>query len=341
MLDTVIESTTVIDQVTKITKPWAQNIKSGQFDPLVLQDLAKYKAPATLGHDLTALRAGSQTPPITDPVGQQVTVRNETLTHLGRSVNVEWLTPDVIIGHQLLVYFHGGAFYGGTPQNNTVLLKLIASQSHCEVINVDYGLAPEHPAPAGLLDGLAVIQSLTAKDPQVKIAIGGDSAGANIAMGVASMNRQLGNDNINQQLLLYPVTAPGADHHGPLWDINAFPIIPAQQTILTNYHQLFKQVDTAMTNYYLPLGWQNEAPLIAPLYQSNLATTPDTVICIGEYDPFRPQAWAYAQHLAQADVDTTFVQYQGQNHAFAPLVDRFWQARDVAQMLTERLVSLL
>lgn len=341
MMPTIHETTTKLNQVTKITKPWAQNIKSGQFDPLVLQDLAPFSEPVTLDPDLDGLREGSLNAPIADPVGDAVTSRQVSLTALGRTVNVDWLTPTTVIGEQLLIYLHGGAFYGGVPANNTVLLKLIANQSHCEVLNVDYGLAPEHPAPEGILDGLAVIQAVVAQHPNAKIAISGDSAGANIAIAAASLNRQFGNNAVNQQLLLYPVTAPGADHAGALWDMNNFPIMPAQQDILNNYHDLFRQLDTIMTNYYLPTGWESGAPLISPLNQADLATSPATMILIGEFDPFRPQAWVYAQRLAQADVETTFVQYQGQNHAFAPHVDRFWQARDVATMMTERLVSLL
>jgi len=337
----VAERTNRINGVLKITKPFNINIASGQFDPRVLAGLTKFKDPVSLTNDLASLRAGSLTPPITDPIGDLVSVTPKTMTALQRTVNVEWLTPRTITGSQVLVYFHGGAFYGGTPANNTILLKLIADRSHCEILNVDYGLAPEHPAPEGILDGLTVIQALARDYPQAKIAIAGDSAGANIAVAVANLNRQFGSHNIHQQLLLYPVTAPGADHTGPLWDASQYTIIPAQQPIFTHYHTMFKQLDTIMTQTYLPSQIDASDPLITPINQANFATTPPTLIMVGEFDPFRLQAWSYATHLASADVATTFVQYQGQNHAFAPLIDQFWQARDVADLMTERLVNLV
>jgi len=330
-----------INGVNKITKPFNETVTSGQFDPAVLKNLANLTEPVHLENNLRELRTGSLTPPIADAVGDRVNVEQTLLKCQTRTVPVEWLTPAILLQPQLLVYFHGGAFYGGQPSNNTALLKLIADRSHCEIINVDYGLAPEHKAPAGILDGLAVIHYLEQARPDAKIAIAGDSAGANIALAVASLNRQLGSQQINQQLLLYPVTAPGADHHGPLWDVDQFSIIPSQRNRFEHYHDLFRQIDTIMTDYYLPENVDAAAPLISPINQLDLDCSPATTIMMGEFDPFRLQAWDYAERLADTGVETTFVQYQGQNHAFAPLIDRFWQARDVAEIMTERLVSLM
>lgn len=342
MINTTTMDVEHLDGLTKIIKPIAANIAAGQFDPLVWKTLGDFTQPVTLDTSLADLRAGSLTPPIKDALEEQaVQVTDAVITAQNRTVNIEWLTPQTVIGNQVLVYFHGGAFYGGEPANNTALLKLVADRSHCEILNVDYSLAPENPAPAGILDGLAVVQSLLKDNPNLQIAIAGDSAGANIATAVASINRQLGNEQINQQLLLYPVTAPGCDHDSQLWDVNAFPIVADQQTRFKNYHDLFKQLDTVMTAYYLPSYLSADSPLISPLLQTDLAATPDTVIMVGEFDPFRPQAWAYAQRLAQSDVDTTYIQYQGMNHAFGPLIDRYWQARDIADVITERLVSAL
>lgn len=91
----------------------------------------------------------------------------------------------------------------------------------------------------------------------------------------------------------------------------------------------------------MPDNFEAHAPLISPLRQPDLAGTPQTVIMIGEYDPFRPQAWAYAKRLASATVNVTFVQYQGINHAFAPHVDQYWQSCDVARLMSEQLISHL
>ncbi|MDQ7936798.1 alpha/beta hydrolase [Lactiplantibacillus sp. WILCCON 0030] len=333
--------TVKINGVNKITKPFNDTVASGQLDPAVLKTMTNLDNPVQLENNLTELRTGSLTPPIKDSVGDRVTVETTLLNCQSRAVPVEWLTPSIILKHQIMVYFHGGAFYGGQASNNTALLKAIADHSHCEIINVDYSLAPEHKAPAGILDGLAVIQYLQQARLDTKIAIAGDSAGANIALAVASLNRQLGSHQINQQLLLYPVTAPGADHQGPLWDVNQYAIIPNQRARFEHYHDLFKQIDTLMTDYYLPANTDTTSPLISPLNQLDLANSPATLIMMGEFDPFRLQAWEYAENLANTGVDTTFVQYQGQNHAFAPLIDRFWQARDVADLMTERLVSLM
>lgn len=337
MTTTIEPIKALVNGVTKITKPFNDTISGGQLDPAVLKTLDGFSSHVNLEDNLADLRAGSLTPPIADPVGAAVTVERRNLTAMGRTVSVEWLTPTTVTNSRILVYLHGGAFYGGVPENNTVLLKMIAAQSHCIVLNVDYALAPEFPAPAGMLDGLAVLQFLEARDDETLITIAGDSAGANIVIGAANLNRQLGSQRVDQQLLLYPVTAPNADHNGPFWDLANFPIIPEEAERFANYHDLFRQLDGIMTNHYLPATFSSRAPLIAPLYQDNFADTPATTIMIGEYDPFRPQAWAYAESLAAANVPTTFVQYQGINHAFAPLVDQYWQGRDVAEVMSAAL----
>ncbi|MCG0724526.1 esterase (short chain) [Lactiplantibacillus plantarum] len=338
MMPTINSIQTTVNGVVKIVKPFNNGIAGEQFDPHVLQTLTAFKQPPILENDLAALRSGSLTPAIADPVGDAVTVQSRNITALNRTVSVEWLTPQNVINHTVLVYFHGGAFYGGVPGNNTVLLKLVAAKSHCEILNVDYSLAPEAPAPAGILDGLAIFQYLEQRDAETMITVAGDSAGANVIMAATNLNQQLGSNRINQQLLLYPVTAPNADHAGPLWDLAAFPIIDSQRAILTNYHDLFRQLDSIMTDYYVPENFDSHSPLISPLHQENFTMTPPTTIMVGEFDPFRPQAWAYAQRLAAADTATTFIQYQGLNHAFAPLVDQYWQSQDVAQVMAAALI---
>ncbi|WP_345753156.1 alpha/beta hydrolase [Lactiplantibacillus pentosus] len=338
MMPTINSVKTTVNGVTKIVKPFNNEVSGEQFDPLVLKTLTAFEKPAILENNLDDLRTGSLTPAIADPVEQAVTVTNRNITALNRTVSVEWLTPQNVLSHHVLVYFHGGAFYGGVPGNNTVLLKMVAAQSHCEVLNVDYSLAPEAPAPAGILDGLAVFQYLEQRDAETMITVAGDSAGANVIMAATNLNQQLGSNRINQQLLLYPVTAPNADHAGPLWDLATFPIIDSQRTILANYHDLFRQLDSIMTAYYVPDNFDSHSPLISPLRQDNFTLTPPTTIMVGEFDPFRPQAWAYAQRLAAADTATTFIQYQGLNHAFAPLVDQYWQSCDVADVMAKALV---
>lgn len=337
MTNTITPIKNTVSEVTKLIKPFNTKVAGQQFDPLVLETLTNFNKPATLTNNLAELRSGSLNPPIVDLVGAAVQVQKRNITAFNRTVSVEWLTPTNVISHQVLVYFHGGAFYGGVPENNTVLLKMVAAKSHCEILNVDYSLAPESPVPAGILDGLAIFQYLEQRDAATTITVAGDSAGANIIMAATNLNQQLGSNRITQQLLLYPVTAPNADHAGPLWDLKEFPIIDAQKAILTNYHRLFQQLDSIMTAYYVPDNFDSQAPLITPLNRHSLAGTPPTTIMIGEFDPFRPQAWKYAQRLVASGTTCTFVQYQGMNHAFAPLVDRYWQSRDVAHIMADAL----
>jgi len=330
--------TNQINGVYKTTKPFNTSVTSGQFDPRVLASLTRFNHPVSLPSSTLRSKKRQVTPPINDPVGDLVTVTPTTLTSSERTVNVDWLMPQTVVGNQYLVYFHGLDLDGGNPADTTTFLKLLADRSHCNIINVHYSTKP---APEGILDGLTVVQALARIHPQTQLTIAGDAIGANLALAVASLNRQYGNRQIQQQLLLYPITAPAADHTGPFWDIEQYPIVAEQQRLFEHYHAWFQQLDTVTMGAYLPSQIQATDPLITPINQSELQVTPPTTIMIGEFDPFRLQAWDYAQRLAAADVKTSFVQYQGQKHGFAPRINQFWQATDVVELMAQRLIKPL
>src|SRR5262249_27090428 len=110
-----------------------------------------------------------------------------------------------------LVYFHGGGWVIGDLGTHHGVCRLIANAKRCAVISVDYRLAPEHKFPAAVDDALGATEWIAAHggalgiDPS-RLAVGGDSAGGNLAAAVALAARDRGGPRLRFQLLLYPAT---------------------------------------------------------------------------------------------------------------------------------------
>src|SRR5213078_4677151 len=108
-----------------------------------------------------------------------------------------------------LVYFHGGGWTIGDLDTHDVLCRQLALGARCVVFSVDYRLAPEHPFPAAVEDCFAATRYVAEHADQLKvraIAVGGDSAGGNLAAVVSLLARDAGAPAIAFQLLVYPAT---------------------------------------------------------------------------------------------------------------------------------------
>src|SRR5881296_3137517 len=116
----------------------------------------------------------------------------------------------------VLVFFHGGGWVIGDLETHDVLCRQLTAASGASVISVDYRLAPEHKFPAAADDAWAATRWIVAHAAELgldasRLAVGGDSAGGNLAAVVALMARDAGGPAIRQQVLLYPVTDLGAE----------------------------------------------------------------------------------------------------------------------------------
>lgn len=125
------------------------------------------------------------------------------ITHLPRGTRIEAttlagrpadrLTPTGEVSDQVIYYLHGGAYLGGSPRSHRGLLAHFAKAAGCEVVALDYRLAPEHPYPAALEDAVAGYRELLAEGiPAEQIVIAGDSAGGNLALVTAIALRDAG-----------------------------------------------------------------------------------------------------------------------------------------------------
>lgn len=285
------------------------------FEPLVWETVASIEENPQLPTDLFSLRQGTETSGQKDLTTVDMKVEMQQIVAMNRRVRVIRIARmDHLTADKALIYFHGGAYYGGTPEDVLLALKYVAEQANCVVYNVDYALAPEQPYPAGILDGLAVVAAMT-KDYR-HISLGGDSAGGSIALAVSQLCHSMGICTIASHMLFYPTVIQGSDLDGELWDDSRIDIVSEQRHALHRSYQLFEQLDTIMSGYYVadqPLDLT--APLLSPLL-ANPQTFKHTTLLVGEYDPFRLQGEAFIQQVGRANEDANYFCYGGISHAF-------------------------
>jgi acetyl esterase len=206
-----------------------------------------------------------------------------------------------------LLWIHGGGFIVGTLDTETVPAPL-ALASGCTVVAVEYRLAPEHPFPAGLEDCWAAL-GWVAEHAQAlggdagRIAVGGDSAGGNLAAAVSLMARDRGGPQLALQVLLYPMTArvfDGGSRHDPT-------VSPTAPPEAINW----------LWRHYLGAEDVATSPLFSPLDAETLAGLPPALVITAEYDVLRDEGEAYAQRLEREGVPVELRHYEGMFHGFA------------------------
>ena len=214
-------------------------------------------------------------------------------------------------GLGLLVYFHGGGWVLGNLETHDNLARSLAAESGQAVLSVDYRLAPEHPFPAGLEDAFTATAWACEHaadlgcDPG-RLAIGGDSAGANLAAVVT----QAGTLPFRFQLLVYPVTdarggTPSSEAHkdGP-WLTRAG---------MKWFNEHYLSGDEGS------LDDPRVSPLLAP--DEALANSPPTLVITAELDPLRDEGEAYAERLRSLGVPVELTRYDGMFHGFCAFAD--------------------
>jgi acetyl esterase len=206
-----------------------------------------------------------------------------------------------------LVYFHGGGWVIGSLETHDGSCRDLANRAGCVVVSVDYRLAPEHRYPAAAEDCFAATKWVAEHaaelgvDPK-RIAIGGDSAGGNLAAVVALMARDRRGPALRHQLLIYPVA--DADFTRASYRENA------------EGYLLSTKAMEWFWNHYVPEPARREEPYASPLRAKDLAGLPPAFVLTAEYDPLRDEGEAYARRLQQAGVPTKLKRYEGAIHGF-------------------------
>ncbi|GFJ85198.1 alpha/beta hydrolase [Phytohabitans houttuyneae] len=206
-------------------------------------------------------------------------------------------------GAPVLLYLHGGGWAMGSVETVDRLCRRIADRSGCAVLSVDYRLAPEHPYPAALDDAETALAWLRREAPGVdagRLAVGGDSAGGQLAAVLARRQRDAGSP-FAYQVLINPVIDPAMSSQ--------------------SYRELgdYGLESTAMALFwamFLGDGGDRDSPDVAPL-AADLAGLPPALILTAEFDVLRDEGEGYGDALLAAGVPAVVVRYLGVNHGWA------------------------
>lgn len=226
----------------------------------------------------------------------------------GGSIPARHYRPAAAAGAPLLVFFHGGGFVIGDLESHDELCRLICRDAGVHVLSVDYRLAPEHPAPAGVDDCYAAYRwslehaAELGADPAC-IAVGGDSAGGNLAAVVCRLSRA---DRVAApvlQLLIYPVTDFVGDTRSKVLFADGFFLRKAD-------------MDWFRACYLNGSALPAADPRVSPLLAEDLSGLPPALVLTGGFDPLRDEGTAYAQALAAAGVAVDHRRYGSLVHGF-------------------------
>jgi len=209
-----------------------------------------------------------------------------------------------------LIYYHGGGFVIGNIETHDSTCRRLANKSRCQVISIDYRLAPEHPFPAPIDDGLVAFRHIRDNAAAFgidakRLAVGGDSAGGGMAAVICQTCKTTGEESPAFQMLIYPATDSSR--------------LSASRVAFADGYFLTKDLIDWFWNAYVPTGNDPADLRLSPLLAADLTGLPPAFVLTAGFDPLRDEGHAYAERLIDAGVKTTYTNYPGTIHGFFSL----------------------
>jgi acetyl esterase len=271
--------------------------------------------------DLASIRASGGEP---EPVHE---ITNLTIPGPGGELALRLYRPAGSRPQPVLLYFFGGGWVLGTIDTADGVSRRLANSSGALVAVAGYRLAPEHPFPAAVEDCYAAVCWVAGHAAEIgadpaRLAVGGDSAGGNLAAGVALRARG-GGPALAGQILVYPNTDQLADDES---------MRSADDPFLFNRHSVawYRQ-------HYLANPGDAASPLASPLRAQSLGGLPPALVITAEYDPLRDQGEAYARRLAADGVQVELTRYPGMAHGFFTMIGTVDASRAAIEQAASRL----
>jgi acetyl esterase len=236
----------------------------------------------------------------------------------GGEIAVRVYSPGGAGPHPALVFYHGGGWVIGDLYTHDGICRSITNAAGCIVASVEYRLAPEFRYPVAAEDSFAALRWVVDNAGQLgidarRVAVGGDSAGGNLAAVVALMARERGGPALVQQTLIYPVTNYGLD-------------TPSYHENATGY-LLTREGMRWFWRHYLAREEQGKEPYASPLVAPSMAGLPPALVITAGCDPLRDEGEAYAARLRDAGVPVTLTRYEGIFHGFIRMTRLHGKAR--------------
>ncbi|WP_309238689.1 alpha/beta hydrolase [Actinoplanes aureus] len=233
-------------------------------------------------------------------------------------------------GAPVLVYLHGGGWCYGSIETVDRFCRRVADRSGCAVVSVDYRLAPEHVFPAALDDTGTVLTYLRREGGGLgvdvsRLAIGGDSAGGQLATVTARRQRDAATP-LDFQVLIYPALDP---------------LTSAESYDEVGGYGLDRASMKMAWETFVPDPLLRLTPDVSPLAVDDLSGMPPTLLITAEYDALRDEGADYANALIAAGVPVVHTRYMGVNHGFARKLATIDAARAAADQVASALRSAL
>ena len=229
-----------------------------------------------------------------------------------------------------LLYFHGGGFVLGDLDSHDVCCRQLAAASSCTVLAVDYLLAPEHPFPAAVDDAIACWAALLDRREELgaqRWAVGGDSAGGNLAAVVCLHARDRGWERPAAQLLIYP-------------SVDRASTLPSRELFDTGFLLTGELTDWFMDRYLQ--GHPKEDPRVSPMrWPTGHADLPPAVVSIAGFDILRDEARRYCELLRAGGAEVVEQEHEGLVHGYLQLDGAVPAARAATDAAGRALATLL
>lgn len=267
----------------------------------------------------------SPPPAVPTPVGG---VEDRTIAGPAEDLALRLYRPEGGGRSGALVYFHGGGWVIGDLDSHDETCRRLCRGAGVPVVAVHYRRAPETTYPGAVDDCFAATCWVAENAAELgfdgdRIAVGGDSAGGNLAAAVALMARDRGHPRLCFQLLIYPVTA--ADFDTGSYHDNAEGYLLSRRAMQWFWDQ------------YVPDLGQRREPYAAPLAAADLGGLPPALVQTAEYDPLRDEGEAFAQALERAGVAVEHTRYAGLVHGFFGMQDAVPATRPALDQATAAL----
>jgi acetyl esterase len=255
-------------------------------------------------------------------------VRDTSVPVDGGAIDVRIYEGEGKAPRPAFVYFHGGAWWLGDLEQGDALCRTIAAELGCSVVSVAYRLAPEHKFPVPFEDCFAATQWVARNAAELgvdagRLAVGGGSAGGNLAAAVALAARDRSGPNLCFQLLDIPVT--DVSMQAPSHTENAEGYLLTRAGMEQGW------------DHYLARPEDGRSPYASPLLAEDLRDLPPALVLTAEFDPLRDEGEDYARRLAGAGVPVTLRRFEGMIHGFAAMTKLLPQARECRAMVVQAL----
>lgn len=261
--------------------------------------------------------------------GEEVAqVENRLISLEDRNIPIRIYTPNGQGPFPTLVFYHGGGWVFGSLNTHDSICRFFTNYASCMVISVDYRLAPEHKFPAAVWDAYDSLHWVASHTKELnidveRIAVGGDSAGGNLAAVACLIAKERKSPSLCYQLLIYPSTG--------YEEIPQSMIENGQGYLLTtDFMRWFR-------DHYYRTEQDQYNPYASPILAKSLAGLPKALVVTAQFDPLRDVGKAYAERLRSFGVDVQYRNYDTLIHGFANMYTFVPKAREALIYCSEQL----